>query len=357
MKFSNSFVLQFVLIGFLGGCATGGKNPQVVHTVHVDTEIPKELAKAYEVTDAPKVNGDGKVATHAPSVQPLVNGGVAIKESQKKPKSRKKSNQASPEVASSAATPTGGAQFTIPNRRPQQDPYRVGEKVVYDVAWLKTTAGELGLEILPYKYIEGRKVYHLKGTARTTSLFAKIYRAEDYCESFVDYEGWFPYRFVLHGDESKHIRDTLELFDHANAKQYIYIKDDRLHGDIHEDKGIREMTPLSQDGLSSLFFLRTYKVEPGKQVRIAITTSGIQSEALLTGDKVEEINTKVGNFRTIKTKVEMYAKGQKQPGEAHFWITDDDRRFILKFEAKVRIGWVTGNIKQLDLGAAPSNEN
>lgn len=307
----------------------------------VDQQIPQEIVKAYEVSETPRGEAAGAAEGKAPSVMPEAPTlPVAAEPAGKKKKTRK-------ERAKKASAPPAPA---IPSRRPAVDPFRQGEKVTFDVSWLKTTAGELILEVLPLKYIEGRRVYHFRGTARTTSLVASFYRADDFVESFVDYEGLYPYKFILHGDETKHIRDNLELYDHLKGKQYVYIKDDRLNGDVKEEKGIKDLTPFSQDTLSALFYLRTLDMKKDRPVVIPVATSGHMSDFTLTWVGNEEVKTKAGRFNARKIKVHVHYKREKKYGENVFWVTDDDRRLIVKFEMKVRIGWMGGEARAIELG-------
>lgn len=319
----------------------GGR--KIVTTKPVELTIPADLAKAYEVKDLPPA--PAKAATTAEQAGSL----------KKIPLSKSKKNKANAKLVSKPTIDSKSKeakQFQTPNRRPSFDPIWVGEKVWMDVTWLNTKAGEFLLEVHPFKEMEGRKVYHIKGSARTSDLFSLIYKAEDWVESYVDYEGWFPYKFVLHGDETKHIRNNLELFDHAAKKQYVHIHDNRVQTkEIQEEKGFKDLTPLSQDSLSALYYVRIHPMPNGAVIRFPMTTAGSQWETILTVLGREEVATKMGYKKAIKTKVETRFNGMmQQQGDAFIWFSDDDRKFVLRFEAKVRIGWVAGIAKQIELG-------
>lgn len=205
-------VLMFFAIA-IGGC--GGR--KIVSSEPKELVIPENLAKAFEVKELPKQVSHTDASDGAGSSSKLVGPTV------KTGKTKRSASKASKSEASKSQGPQGvvgpaSRGFAIPSRRPVKDPLWVGEKIWMDVTWLSTKAGEFLLEVLPFKEIDGRKVYDLKGTARTSDLFSLVYRAEDWVQSFVDYEGWFPYKFVLHGDETKHVRNHLELFDHSAKK-------------------------------------------------------------------------------------------------------------------------------------------
>jgi hypothetical protein len=43
----------------------------------------------------------------------------------------------------------------------------------------------------------------------------------------------------------------------------------------------------------------------------------------------------------------------EKKGDSFMWLTDDDRRFLVRLEAKVKIGSVVAELKQIELGTAP----
>lgn len=326
--FSLNFLIASAFV--LNGC--GGR--KVVATDPKELNIPADLAKAFEVKELPKDAPPTPVTTVAAE----------------KPKKTKR-------VASKKAKAQAGV-FTIPSRRPEVDPMWVGEKIWMDVTWLSTKAGEFLLEVLPHKEIDGRKVYNFKGSARTSDLFSLVYRAEDWVQTFVDFEGWFPYKFVLYGDETKHIRDHVELFDHAAKKQYVHIRDNRIQkNEIVEKKGYEELTPFSQDALSAIYYARTFPLKNGDLIKFPMTSSGKQFDTELTVMGREEVNTKMGYMKAIKTKVvTRFQNVLQQKGDAFMWFSDDERRYLLRFEAKVRIGWVAGIARQIESGQRPETE-
>ena len=307
-------------------------------TKPAELNIPPELAKAFEVKELP-VAASIAEAPVEPQAAPKKRKGKAVK-------------TVSAAAGSEGIAGPGELSFAIPKRRPPFDPVWVGEKIWMDVTWLSTKAGEFLLEVQPFKVMNGRKVYDLKGTARTSDLFSLIYKAEDFVQSFVDYEGWFPYKFILHGDETRHVRDNLELFDHGAKKQYVHVHDYRVQqNELHEEKGVKDLTPLSQDSLSALYYVRTQHMEVGKVIKFPMTTNGSQWETNLTVMNREEVNTKMGYMNAFKTKLETRFKGVlQQQGDAFMWFSDDERKYPLRFEAKVRIGWVAGIAKKIEPG-------
>ena len=349
-KMSSS---AFVFVAFLLS-ACGGKKltPQKTQ----EMVIPVDLAKAFEVKEFAPNQGVPKLE----EAKKITTQGVNKKKNQKK----KKKKGIAPSIPKSLTKEKGVDQsqpvvktsdFKIPNRRVSPDPVWVNEKVWMDVTWLNTKAGEFLLEVLPFKEINGRKVYHLKGSAKTTDLISMVYKAEDWIESFVDFEGWFPYKFTLHGDETKHIRNHLELFDHPAKKQYVHIQDYRIEkNETVEKKGFFDLSPLSQDALSALNYIRNFQLKEGEVYRFPMSTNGSQWETEIQVIAKEEVSTKMGYLKAFKTKVLTRFNGVlQQSGDTFIWFSEDYRHFPLRFEAKVKIGWVAGIAKKIESGIDP----
>ncbi|MBI2604720.1 MAG: DUF3108 domain-containing protein [Deltaproteobacteria bacterium] len=335
-----------LLLAALIPASCGGK--KFLNTKPGDVVIPQELEKTFEVHEYSGMPGPA-VPEQEVTVPAEANKKMAITKNVAK---KDKEKPAAKPVEAARAQPGG---FVIPNRRPHPDPVWIGEKIVMDVTWLKTRAGEFTLEVLPFKEINHRKVYNLRGTARTADFFAFVYKAEDIIESFVDYEGWFPYKFTLTGNESRYIRKYLELFDHHAKRQYVHTMNQKLKtGEVSEEKGYKELTPLAQDSISALYFARTQKLEPGTTIRFPMTTNGTvwETEVVVLGR--EELSTPMGKLPAIKARVQTKFRGVlQQKGDSFIWFSDDARHFPLKFEAKVKIGWVTGIAKKIENGAGP----
>ncbi len=324
-RFKSGIILGYCCLNLVLFTHCKGKHVETVKPTK-ELEVPKELEKAYEIKDVEQVFPQDSL-----SLDTDATASERVK-------------------ATKAGSKKSKTALGAPSRRPERDPIIPGEKIWMDVTWLSTKAGEFLLEVLPFKAIKNRKVYHLKGTAKTSDLFSLVYKAEDWVESFIDFEGWYPHKFILHGDETKHLRNHLELFDHQAKKQYVHIYDYRIHKkEVHEEKGYKDLIPFSQDALSALYYVRTQKIDVGNVIKFPMTTGGNQWETEVHVIKKEDVSTKMGYRKAIKTKVLTKFKGVlQQQGDSFIWYSDDELKAPLRFEAKVRIGWVSGIVKKIE---------
>lgn len=310
------------LCGVLASCA-GGSLKRIEDSAVLPTELQKDLGN-FEVTESAAPPAPQQQAT--PSSVPA----KSVRAS-RKPKA-----------------PIG---FAYPNRRPQQDPIRVGEKTVYDISYLGMTAGEFSIAVEPFKEINKRVVYHVRGRARSSSVFSVFYKLDDLIESFIDYEGIFPHRFHILLDESKQKRNSLELYDPEKARTFFWNRWDHHKRGYTEVKDFFPMQPLSQDSLSSLFYLRTLPLRDGDVATFPVVSEGKNWDAVVTVLRRETINTPMGPMKTVVLKPETKYQGiLKKQGDSYIWISDDDRRVMVRLEAKVRIGSIVASLKSFEPG-------
>ena len=65
----------------------------------------------------------------------------------------------------------------------------------------------------------------------------------------------------------------------------------------------------------------------------------------------EKIETEVGDFDAIVIKPEITVKGIFKPiGDIYFWLSDDDRKFILRIESSIKIGTIVSEVVKLKPG-------
>ena len=236
-------------------------------------------------------------------------------------------------------------------RRPAVDPFRVGEKQVFDVSYFGISAGDLTLEVRPFVEVNGRKSYHFACTAKTTSIFAKFYAVDDWAESYVDFENVIPYSYSVHVKESKQLRETRNLFDWENLKATWWEKKVTPDWGVEEKKQEWKFEPWSQDIFSGPFYLRNFTLKVGKKLAYRVSHEG--KNFLVTGEVVrrERLKTAVGEFDTYVIKPKIQLDGAFQAvGDIFFWLTADDRKFIVRIESKIKIGTLVASIKSITPG-------
>ncbi|MBI4925427.1 MAG: DUF3108 domain-containing protein [Bdellovibrio sp.] len=247
--------------------------------------------------------------------------------------------------------PSPSPNFMILVRRPEKDPIKVSEQMVYEITYFGIAAGDFVLTVLPFKSVNNRKVYHFQGHAMSSKLFSLFYRVNDWVETFVDYEGWFSHRFHLTLDETKQTRDSLELNDSERKKSFYWNRWNHKTRGYTEIKDFFSIEPFPQDSLSALYYLRTLTYEDQSEIRFPVASEGKCWFASVTLDRREILKTPLGKIPSIVLKIEAQYQGVlKKSGDSFLWLSDDERRIPLRLEAKVKIGTVVSSIKNYKPG-------
>lgn len=259
--------------------------------------------------------------------------------------------QESAQTQKSAHLPAFEDQESFIGRRPVTDPFRVGEKMTFEVSYFGVVAGELTMKVMPFVFVNGRKSYHFAASGQTASVFEMFYAVNDWLETFVDYENMVPMSYALHVKESKQLRETRCFFNWQTLKGSFWDKRITKEDGVEEKKFEWDILEYSQNVFSAPFYLRVFKLEPGKKLvyRLAHEKENI----LITAEVLrrEKIETPAGTFNSIVLQPHIEIGGVFKPiGDIFLWLSDDDRKFILRIESKIKIGKIVAELKSLNRG-------
>ncbi len=343
-------------LGILGGCVSGMvKQFQV--TKELPTDLPPDLRARFDYNEAAsllKAKEESSAGRELASEQEIDAKNANHRSKSKKKRSRKIKGKAG--EATDGSNLAASLPFAYPTRRPVQDPIWQAEKLTYSISYLGAGVGELTLEVLPFKTMAKRKVYHFRGNAESSAFFSLFYRLNDVLETFIDYEGLFSHRFHLVLDETKQQRDSLELNDSEKAQTYYWDRITRPGQPLRETKKFSPIQPFSQDSVSALYYLRTIPLQIGSVVTVPIVSEGNTWDAVCTVVRRETVGSPMGDIPALVVMPEMKFHGiLKKNGDSYLWLTDDDRRIPLRLEAKVRIGSVVANLNRVELGTPPTS--
>lgn len=359
----NNYFNQLILLGFISaligtsGCATKPLEvPQNANEVLAQKEY-EDVVNVQEIEPVGKyVKLPGPEPVAVSEVKTEVEKSAEKKAAAKAKKKVAKSPKAKATPAPTPAIP-GKKEPDIEDaegfigRRPVKDPFRVGEKVTLEASYFGVAAGDISLEVLPSVHVNGRKAYHFKGDAESTSVFAMFYAVEDWFETFLDYETMIPFNYRLSVKESKQLRETRSYFDWDQLKAFYWDKRITKEKGVEEQKMDWKILSYSQNIFSAGFYLRAFTIEPGKKLQFRVAHEG--KNILVTGTALrrEVLDTQLGQMKTIVISPQIQIDGVFKPmGEILFWLTDDDRKFIVRIESKIKIGKIIAELKKLNKG-------
>lgn len=236
-------------------------------------------------------------------------------------------------------------------RRPIKDPFRVGEEVDLAITYLRMTAGHLKIKVMPFVEVNGEKAYHFQIRAKTNEFFSKFYATDDYADTYLNYQTLLPYNMETHVRESKQLKEIRSFIDHDKLKaDYWEKKVTKEHGE--ESKKLQwDILPYTQNVISAAFYARVFQMIPGQTFKFRLTDEG--KNMVFRGHvlRKEKLSTAIGEFNTIVIKPDFEIEGVFKPvGEIYMWLTDDDRRMIIRIESAIRIGTLVGKLHSITPG-------
>lgn len=236
-------------------------------------------------------------------------------------------------------------------RRPLIDPYGVGEKVIHNVSYMGISAGTLNLESRNYAQVNGRKNYQFRISIKTSSLFNTFYSVDDYVDVLMDFETLVPSVFKLHVRESGQLREGQMFFDHEKLKATYWEKKVTKRDGEQNIKQEWSIEPYTQSLFSAVFYLRFFQWDVGTENAFRVTDD--EKNLVFRGKCIrkEKIKTDAGEFNAIVIKPEVELRGKFQTiGDNFIWLSDDDRRYILKIESKIKIGTLVSEVEKIEPG-------
>jgi hypothetical protein len=323
------------------------------------TPLPKELPRDF--TERFEVKEVRESATPAPTATSVPGPASGAAPAEARTAALREAKAARPAVTTpgsgAAARPTGAKVapaadeargFAYPDRGGRRAPFGVSEEHVFDIHFFGMVAASVRLEVLPWKELGGRRVWHLRGHTRSSKVFGLFYTVDDTIESYLDLDGLFSHRFHMKLNESKQTRDSLELMDSEKGQLYWWDRWDHKTRGYRERKEFFPMPAFPQDSFSSLYYIRTLDFTPGARHEFPIVNHGkvLKGSATVVGR--ETIETGIGERRAVKLKLDAQFNGIAQKrGDSYLWISDDADRLLLRMEARVKVGLITATLRSV----------
>ncbi len=295
-----------------------------------------------EKTDEPKISKQSRKKREPPPVEAQAPG--------KEPLA-----PASAEAVSKVHEPALEDGEGFVGRRPAIDPFQVGEKLTLEVSYFGVSGGEMVLEVRPFVKVNGRKSYHLVGTAKSNSVFSMFYAVDDWFETFIDYQTLVPSSYALHVKESKQLRETRCLFDWTKMQATFWDKRIDAEQKVEERKFEWEIQQYAQNIFTASHYLRNFQLRPGK--KLAFLVAHEKENLTVTGEVLrrEKLQTPMGELNTVVLKPKIELNGVFKPvGDVFVWLTDDERKYIVRIESKIKIGTVVASLVSIQPGRAPA---
>jgi hypothetical protein len=227
-------------------------------------------------------------------------------------------------------------------RKIEQNAFKLGERLSYDIRYGFVVAGNAVLEIESEpKVINGRNCYSINLSVNSNSSFEWVYKFQERYQCFMDMEGIFPWRYYQRIREGKdYKRDFEAIFDHDSLKVRTFT------GEFDPKKFEGEFTipKYVQDAISAAYYCRTLDYSQ-MNVNDNITISSFYKDVVYPLKIVflgrETIEVPAGEIKCMKFQP-LVKEGvlSSKAEDIVVWVSDDERKVPVKISISIIIGSV-----------------
>ncbi len=240
----------------------------------------------------------------------------------------------------------------MPQRAPQADvrvagivpsPFKVGERLIYDVYYGLILAGTATIVVEGVEEICARPTYHIVLTAMTLPTFSKIFRVNDIVETWLDTEKLVPWKFAKSLREGDYEHDEVSILNQHNHLGHYR----SLRSGSTKDYQLPEGC---QDTLSILYFLRFLPYSVGDTFSLKVMADEkIWDVTVQVKERVKRTIYRGASYDTFHLLPDVnFDAGALRKGKGRIWITADHRRLIVLVKTKLPFGYLTFALVKAD---------
>ncbi|TXD49788.1 DUF3108 domain-containing protein [Polaribacter sp. IC073] len=182
--------------------------------------------------------------------------------------------------------------------------------------------------------LNGKKVFHTKGTGWTSGMIKWFFKVDDVYESYFDKDNVKPYVFKRRIDEGGYKKHRITNFDYKSKMAYVQ--------DFENQTDTAVAFSNIQDMLSSFYYLRNQDVKQmkkGDDIAIDMFMDSQVYPFKLRFLGKEVLKTKFGKVNSLIFRP-LVQSGRifKAQESVTIWITDDANKIPIKMKADLSVG-------------------
>ena len=227
-------------------------------------------------------------------------------------------------------------------------PFRVGEKLTYNIQWGPIVAGHATLTVAGLEQIDGQDCYHIIGQAQTSGFVDLLYHVESKIETWLDTDGFFTRRFYQARREGKRCNTEDSRYDYVSGQ---VVTTNLISGQLQTSA----LTGPEQDVLSVFYFLRTQPLLLNHTSRLPVNLTGKHYDVAARPDQRKMLYFRpLGDISALRIEpnptLNIVASGG---GRMWFWISDDARKLPLMLVTQMKYGTIKLVLAGIEPAALP----
>ncbi len=233
-----------------------------------------------------------------------------------------------------AAPKTAIAKPAAAPKKEQPVPFRVGEKLEFDIGWSSyVTAGTATITVQEKKPSYGSTAYYVVADGRPTPLVSKLYTLYYKVDTLLDVFSLLPQRGSVYSEEGKRHRMKTTTFDQTAKKAQYEVQTATL---VKKELRVPSYT---QDALGALYVLRSIPLKTGDKFAMPVCDNGNVYTVQVSVGAIESVKTGMGTLQAIKVTPLIKAASGASPGRGlAIWFSTDSRKLPVRIEAGLAVG-------------------
>lgn len=232
----------------------------------------------------------------------------------------------------------------------KQRPFQAGEEIELRATVGFIRAAEATLQVSDVLYNLGNKpTYKIDVFARTAGIFDVFSSVRDNWGTYFDTAQYVPHQFYRYISEGRFRKNEILYFDQKN-NQVTVAKLDKETRKLKERKE-HVLSAEMQDMVSGYYYLRAIdfdKIKEGEIITINTFFDDKERPFSIKFVGRETIKTKLGDIKAL-VLVPIMKKDKlfDEDNTLKVWLSDDLNKIPLKFQAKIFVGYLEVDVKNV----------
>jgi hypothetical protein len=219
-------------------------------------------------------------------------------------------------------------------RREAAVPFKVGETLTYDVSWSQyLVAGSAVSRVVEKRPSYNSTAYYIVAEGRPLPIIQKFYSVYYKMDSLLDSFTTLSQRTSLYAEEGAARRFSSTLFNRGSR---------RAQFEFQADSAFKDEFPIPQnvqDGLATLYALRSRAFKAGERVTIPVADEGTLYTVNFDVSGPEPLKVPLGELNAWNLRITILDPSNQPVGKnIGAWISNDSRRLPLKLQADLPVG-------------------
>jgi Protein of unknown function (DUF3108) len=242
-----------------------------------------------------------------------------------------------------AQAPPPATISAVPSSRvlPPPPTYAIpSEKFVYSVQWRFLNAGTSTVEI--QRSPRGEQV---TATADSAGFPDKIFHVHDLFNAEIDPHSFCTLHIAKHNEEGSHKRELTINLDYLHSKSQVDVKDLGSSDNKHSEFDI---PPCVTDVVTGFFYVASLPLAPGFSQTFPVNDNGKTNDVRIDVEGRERVKGPMGEFQTLRVKVQPVAGPMNGKGVLWVWFTDDARHLPVQMKSKLGFATLLFQLQRVD---------